>query len=286
MLIDNMKKTLSVSIIIPVYNEEDYIKACLDHIKAQTVQPDEVIVVDNNSTDKTLSIIKKYPFVRLLTEKKQGVLYARNKGFDAAKSKIIGRIDADTRLEPDWVEYLHKVFSGSNIDAVTGSSHFYDMPLSPWNHNVEDVFKHNLYTYEKDFPFLFGTNMAVRKSAWNEVKGLVCDDKYIFEDSDLAIHLHQTGHKLVYDKELRAGMSARRYQDSPSDFKKYINLQSVTYKKHDIHTVGSKVAIAAYFAGYILARPLSKSYDNKSQKRSLRHFLFGDRQSRDHPFES
>ncbi|MCA9330341.1 glycosyltransferase family 2 protein, partial [Candidatus Saccharibacteria bacterium] len=279
-------KTLTVSIIIPVYNEEDYIKQCLDHIAAQKIPPQEVIVVDNNSTDNTLKIVKDYKFVRVLTEKQQGVLYARNKGFNQAKSQIIGRIDADTRLEPDWVEQLQKIFSGSNIDAVTGSSHFYDMPLSPWNHKVEDVFKHNLYTYEKDFPFLFGTNMAIRKSAWNQVKDLLCEDKYIFEDSDLAIHLYQTGHKILYDKNLRAGMSARRYQDSPADFKKYINLQSLTYKKHDIHTVGSKVAIAAYFAGYLLARPLSKSYDNKSQKRSLRHLLFGDKQAREHPFES
>ncbi|MCA9344846.1 glycosyltransferase family 2 protein, partial [Candidatus Saccharibacteria bacterium] len=156
-----MRKTLTVSIIIPVYNEEDYIKQCLDHIAAQKVRPQEVIVVDNNSTDNTLKIVKDYKFVRVLTEKQQGVLYARNKGFNQAKSQIIGRIDADTRLEPDWVEQLQKIFSGSNIDAVTGSSHFYDMPLSPWNHKVEDVFKHNLYTYEKDFPFLFGTNMAI-----------------------------------------------------------------------------------------------------------------------------
>lgn len=281
-----MRKTLTVSIIIPVYNEEDYIKQCLDHIAAQKIPPQEVIVVDNNSTDKTLEIVGKYKFVKVLSEKKQGVLYARNKGFNQAKSQIIGRIDADTRLEPDWVEQVQRIFSGSNVDAVSGSSHFYDMPLSPWNHKVEDVFKHNLYTYEKDFPFLFGTNMAIRKSAWNQVKDLLCEDKYLFEDSDLAIHLYQTGHKILYDKHLRAGMSARRYQDSPADFKKYINLQSLTYKKHDIHTVGSKVAIAAYFAGYLLTRPLSKSYDNKNQKRSLRYLLFGDKQARQHPFES
>ncbi len=220
----NMKKPLTVSIIIPVYNEEDYIKQCLDHIAAQTVAPDEVIVVDNNSTDKTLKLAREYKFVTIMNEKKQGVLYARTKGFNQAKSQIIGRIDADSRLEPDWVEQLHRVFKESSIDGVTGSSHWYDMPLSPWNHNVENVFKYNLYQYEKDFPFLFGTNMAIRKSAWNEVKPFLCQDKYIHEDSDIAIHMHLTGHRLLYDKSLRAGMSGRRSQDSVADFKKYIDL--------------------------------------------------------------
>ncbi len=282
-----MNKTLTVSIIIPVYNEEDYLRQCLESIEDQTIQPAEVIVVDNNSTDKTIQIAKSFKFTTVVVEKNQGVLYARTKGFDMAKSDIIGRIDADTRLEPDWVERLIEVFStNSSVDAVTGSSHVYDMPLSPWNHKLEDVFKHNLFTYEKDFPFLFGTNMALRKSAWNSVKSLLCQDDYIFEDSDLAIHLYQAGHKLLYDKKLRAGMSARRYKDSVADFKKYINLQSLTYKKHDIHTVGSKVAIAAYFAGYILGRPLSKAYDSKSQTRSVRHLLFGKNEAREHPFQA
>lgn len=281
-----MKKPLTVSIIIPAYNEEDYIKQCLDHIAAQTVAPNEVIVVDNNSSDNTVKLARSYKFVKVVNEKKQGALYARTKGFNLAKSQIIGRIDADTRLEPDWVAQIQRIFKQSNIDAVTGSSHWYDMPLSPWNHNIEDVFKYNLYQYEKGFPFLFGTNMAIRKSAWNEVKTLLCEDKYIFEDSDLAIHLHMTGHNILYDRNLRAGMSGRRSQDSVADFKKYINLQRLTYKQHDMHTLGSSVAIAGYSLGYLVTRPIHKSYDAKSQRYSLRKFLFGKKQAREHPFES
>ena len=58
------KNKLTLSIVIPVFNEQRYIKACLDSIAAQTVKPDEVIVVDNNSTDKTVQIAKKYKFDR------------------------------------------------------------------------------------------------------------------------------------------------------------------------------------------------------------------------------
>src|ERR1035437_9021599 len=95
-------KPLTLAIVIPVYNEEFYLKACLNSIAKQTVAPDEVIVVDNNSTDKSVQIAKSYKFVKLLHEKRQHQVFAQATGFNAIKSDIIGRIDADSILPPDW----------------------------------------------------------------------------------------------------------------------------------------------------------------------------------------
>src|SRR5260221_7568754 len=100
--IDPAVNNLRISIIIPAYNEEGHLPACLDAIAAQTLKPDEVIVVDNNSTDKTVEIAKKYPFVKLLNEKRQGLRYTRNTGLDAATGDVIGRIDTDSILSPKW----------------------------------------------------------------------------------------------------------------------------------------------------------------------------------------
>src|SRR5476651_1469584 len=83
-------KTLTLSIVIPVYNEQGYLKACLDSIAAQADLPDEVIVVDNNSTDDTAKIAKSYKFVRLLREPRHHQSFAQATGFDAARSDIIG----------------------------------------------------------------------------------------------------------------------------------------------------------------------------------------------------
>lgn len=280
-----MNKPLTVSIIIPVYNEEDYIAACLDAISKQTVKPLEVIVIDNNSSDKTLSIVRKYPWVKILHEKRQGALYARTTGFNAAKGDIIGRIDADSRIEPNWTARLQEVFKDKSLAAVTGSSHWYDMPFSPLNHWVEDFFKHTLWRYEKKFPFLFGTNMAVRNSAWKSIRDELCDQAYIFEDADLAIHLFQDKQKLLYDIRLRSGMSARRGTDSFKGFLRYIKLQSVTYKQHGIRSIGSNVSIVAYFLGFILLRPLNKSYDIKTGRYSLRKLFSNPNPPRPHPFD-
>src|SRR5207253_642825 len=115
-----LNKTLTLTIVIPVYNEQNHLSACLSAIAAQTVMPDEVIVVDNNSTDSSRDIAKQFPFVRLIKEKKQGVLYAKNRGFAAAGSEIIGRIDADSILPPRWVESVKNFMVDDTYAALTG----------------------------------------------------------------------------------------------------------------------------------------------------------------------
>src|SRR3990167_3424187 len=118
-------KRLTLSIVIPAYNEEDHLKACLDSISKQTIKPLQVIVVDNNSTDKTAEIAKSYNFVTLIKEEKQGIAYARNRGFDAVTADIIGRIDADTMLFPKWVEYAIDYLSAHPDELLTGGGDFY-----------------------------------------------------------------------------------------------------------------------------------------------------------------
>ncbi len=239
-------------------------------------------MVDNNSTDRTVEIVKGYPFVTLLREKKQGVTFARNTGFNAVKSDIIGRIDADTVLNKDWVAKVRELIGGKKYDAVTGSCSIYDLPLSSGNYRVEHLFKNYLYKYQKDFPFLFGANMAIRRTAWEDVRGDLCSTKNIFEDSDLAIHLFQSGHSIHYEPKLRASMSARRYDDKPSSFLRYISLQQTTYLRHGITTRGSKIAVAGYGLGYIVLGPMKRAYNPKTGRMSVVRLVLGHR-PRPHP---
>src|ERR1700722_5774418 len=102
---------LSVSLVIPAYNEERHLQTCLDSIASQACEPLEVLVVDNNSTDNTAAIAKGYSFVRLVKEPRQGRVFARNAGFEAAKGELIVRVDADTQMPPDWLEHIVKFYS-------------------------------------------------------------------------------------------------------------------------------------------------------------------------------
>ena len=63
---------MKVSVVIPVYNEEKKISNCLNSLMKQDEKPDEIIVVDNNCIDKTISIVKKYATVKIIQEKKTG----------------------------------------------------------------------------------------------------------------------------------------------------------------------------------------------------------------------
>ncbi len=84
--------------IVPAYNEENYLEACLKSLTNQLIPQNEyeIIVVNNNSTDNTEKISRGFPQVRLINEKRQGVVFARIKGVEEAKGGTIAFIDADS----------------------------------------------------------------------------------------------------------------------------------------------------------------------------------------------
>ena len=118
-----------ISVVVPAYNEEKYLPACLASLGRQTFRNFEVIVVDNNSTDRTSEIAKSFR-VRLVKEKIQGMIPARERGFEVAKSEIIARTDADTVVPENWLSQIYEIFSKQpDIVALTGSHEFPDLGI-------------------------------------------------------------------------------------------------------------------------------------------------------------
>ena len=132
--------SLRVSVVIPVYNEEAYIGACLESLMKQNVKPDEIIVIDNNSTDNSVAIAQKYP-VRIIHEKIQGMTPARNRGFNEARYAIIARTDADTILPVTWIKRIKKNFCRKTSLAFPAPQHsmiflrFSNVPLGQKLHH-------------------------------------------------------------------------------------------------------------------------------------------------------
>jgi len=271
------KQALTLSIIIPVFNDEDHLKTCLESIQKQTVKPNEVIVVDNNCTDGSMKVAKQYSFVNIITEKRQSVLFARSTGFNKATSDILGRIDADTILDQTWVKSVKDIFSDTSVMAATGPMHIYDMPFSPGNRFLDHLFKGPLFKYTKHFPFLAGNNMAIRRTAWELIKSQLCNDKTIHEDLDIAIHLYKDKQKITYNKKMIAGMSARRYDDSPRKLRRYTKMTDNAFEKHNLRSVGVRVSAFAYMFGYVLFWPLRRSYNPTTGRRNIRQFVIGNK---------
>jgi glycosyltransferase involved in cell wall biosynthesis len=226
-------KLRTISIVIPAYNEERHLGACLESIAQQTFQPDEVIVVDNNSTDPTVQFAQNFPFVKVVPEPRQGIVYARNAGFNAAKGDIIGRIDADTILPKKWVEtLLNEAEHHLATMAFTGPGVFYD---APWSRLLS---KMQVWAYQYlQFPAmrgftLWGANMGLRREAWEAVRTFCSERTDIDEDIDLSLLLHERGQTVRYTPHLMAQMSLRRNQISPVQVALYMSTWPRNYFIH------------------------------------------------------
>lgn len=198
------KNALRLSLVIPVYNEEHHIKACLDAVANQSLAPYEVLVVDNNSTDKTASIAATFPFVKVIKETRQGRGWARSSGFDAARGDIIGRIDADSRLASNWVAHALASFEDESRQGITGLGRASVLPRTGL---LRDTFWSRAYYWVVHAAFhtitMWGANMAIRKSAWEAVRGDVCnDDKIVHEDQDISLCMAARGLRIDQDNGL------------------------------------------------------------------------------------
>lgn len=206
---------MKISVIIPAYNEENYIGKCLESIFNQTIKAYEVIVVDNNSIDKTADVARKYG-ARVVKEGKQGASYARNRGFNEAKGDIILRTDADTIVPNNWIEKIEKGFDDDNVGIVCGGVVYYNKYLNPISHFlifwIDDIFGYKAIT---------GPNFGIRKTIWKKIKNEVhMDNSRYHEDLDLAIHAQKYG-KNKRDYTLMVASSSRKFSDFNTFFIKY-----------------------------------------------------------------
>lgn len=185
-----------VSLIIPAYNEEKYIEKTLKSVKNQSYKKMEIIVVDNNSTDKTNEIAKKYAD-KVVVEKRKGVSKARNRGAKEAKGEILIFVDADTQLEKKCVENIVKAFM-KDRDLVCAAG--FVLTRGKILHELVYALTSLgvwLLTYLK--PQFYGIIFGCRKKAFEKVGGFN-EDLVTCEDLELTKKLSKIGKcKLVID---------------------------------------------------------------------------------------
>lgn len=210
---------MKISVIVPAYNEEKYIEKCLNSLLSQKEPADEIIVIDNNSTDKTAQIVKKMG-IKIIIEKKQGMTFARNRGFESAKHEIIARCDADSIVPNDWIEKIKSNFKKYNIDALSGPVFFNDLSILKVTSGISSYLYYELLRmFSKGNGQLAGPNMSITKDIWKKVKNLVTlDDTKVHEDQDLSLKITKVHGKIKFDPMLIVGISARRLKNNPESF--------------------------------------------------------------------
>lgn len=258
-----------ISVVIPCYNEQDSIARCLEALRVQTLKPYEVIVVDNNCSDKTVAIARLFG-ARIVRETTQGLVAARNAGMNAARGDIIARIDADSVAAPHWVAQIAELLTDESLQAVTGTGFFYDLPLKRFATWFRNLFAVKLNHLLLGHDMLWGSNMAVRKGAWQMVRADLCMQSDLMEDLDIAMHLADEfgPSALRYDARMRADISARRATTGFMQNFLYLKMWPKTLKNHRF--IGSILVWPA--VGFLMAtgvpitNTVSRFYDGQQNE--------------------
>ncbi len=110
---------VKVSVIVPVYNGEKTVRACIDSLLGQTLEDMEIIVVNDGSTDRTGEVLKEYSDkITIINQKNSGQGIARNSGIDAARGEYIGFTDADDTVDADMYLHMYTAAKNGGFDVV------------------------------------------------------------------------------------------------------------------------------------------------------------------------
>ncbi len=199
---------MKISVVIPAYNEEKLILLTLQALNIQTRKPDEIIVVNASSTDKTKEIAEKEG-ASVLNAPKLTIGYSRQKGLQKAAGDIIAFTDADATPPPDWLERIERYLTKPGVVGYFGG---FRVPDGPWWYkiyvNIFQPFFNSLLFFLFRMPMATGQNMAFWREKAIAVGGFPEHFK-IAEDIEIARRLMTVG-KIVFTQSEYVRASGRR----------------------------------------------------------------------------
>lgn len=189
----------SASIVIPAYNAEKHLQACLDALLQQTIHPEEIIVVDDGSTDSTRTIAESFSLVTLLTQKNQGPAKARNAGAKKARGDVVLFIDSDCIAEKNWLEEMLKPFEDENVVGVQGAYKTKQKSLSARFDQLDIEYRYERMKKKDTIDWIGTYSAAYKRKVFMDAKGF--DEtfpKASGEDSELSYRLAEQGMVLKF----------------------------------------------------------------------------------------
>jgi glycosyltransferase involved in cell wall biosynthesis len=207
---DTMPGRLSLSVIVPAYNEEAYLGKCLDaiveHAAARAL---EIIVVDNNSTDRTREIAQLHPEIVYLFEPEKGITKARQCGYQSSRGDILAFVDADTLMPAGWIDEVEKQFAAdAGLACLSGPYSYYDIPrlqraiAAAWFVAAWPIYR--LFGY-----LVVGGNFAIRRPVLDSMGGFDPSIEFYGEDADIARRARKFG-RILFTRRLVMPTSGRR----------------------------------------------------------------------------
>lgn len=200
----------AISVIVPVYNEERFLRNCLNSIAGQTMRDFEVIIVNDGSTDSSLSIIEEFKRENsnflIINQKNSGVACARNHALKYARGKYIAFVDSDDYIEPEFLEKLYTVAKSSGSDIVCCGYYTY-LPEKKKKIKKPFCFKTGVYSNKKMLKSLI-KDVRTHFYMWNKLwkhdlfkKNNIIFPDMCFEDMPVSISLFYFANKVAVIKE-------------------------------------------------------------------------------------
>lgn len=191
---------MKIGLYIPCYNAERHIRNVLEGVFSQNLTPDEVVIIDDCSTDNTIEVIRPYP-VRLIRHKQNlGLAACRNAAIRDMEQDFIASLDSDCVPENAWLNRLISRMGSSEIAGAGGKlkERYTDTVCDLWR-SVH--MKQHWDDIKEEPPFLFGSNTVFRREALLKA-GLYNEDfGNNYEDVDICSRLKKKGYGLIYEPE-------------------------------------------------------------------------------------
>ena len=208
---------MRISVIVCAHNEARYLPACLHSILAQSRVPDELLVINNASTDETPLVAARIPGVRVVDEPRKGLVVAREAGRRRASGDILIYLDADCRAPLQWVERIERRFErDAALVAMSGPYRFYDWDwwgrvlIRAYDLTVAPATQLLVKHVLRIGTIFYGGNFAVRKEALERIGGFDTSIEFHGEDTNLGRRLFAIG-KVGLFHDCYLYTSARRY---------------------------------------------------------------------------
>lgn len=181
---------VNISVIIPVYNAEPYLRDCLNSIISQELENLEVICINDGSWDKSQEILAeyswKYPYIKIVEQTNRGAFAARNLGMQLAKGEYVCFIDADDYYPDSFV--LSEMFYAAkeNNALICGGSFQEDRPsekIDEWSGNLSRYkFNTDGFIEYKNYQFEYGYHRFIYKKDFIKKQGILFPDLSYYED--------------------------------------------------------------------------------------------------------
>ncbi|HKE84646.1 MAG TPA: glycosyltransferase family 2 protein [Vicinamibacterales bacterium] len=206
-----------MSVIVCAHNEALYIGPCLHSLLAQTRQPDEIIVINNASTDETRAVAEQIPSVRVVDEPRKGLVVARETGRKKATGDVLVYLDADCRAPLRWLELIERHFVHTpGLIALSAPYRFYDwdwwgrLLIRAYDMTLAPLTQLLVKYVLRIGTIFYGGNFAVRREAIEGIGGFDTSIEFHGEDTNLGRRLLAIG-RVALVRDCYLYTSARRY---------------------------------------------------------------------------